>query len=74
MLPKRPRGSYSKNFKSLEVATNHFKVEVEQFEEIYIFSVIYNPKIPLDNVILRRKLLEENREKIKAFIGKSFLT
>lgn len=58
MLPRRPRGSYSSKFKSLQVATNHFKVEVAQFEQIYIFSVIYNPKIPLDNVLLRRKLLE----------------
>lgn len=69
MLPKRPRGNHSAKFKALNVATNHFKVEVEQFEQIHIFSVIYNPKIPLDNVILRRKLLEENRDKIKAFVG-----
>ena len=49
--------------------SNHFPVKVEGFSVIYIFSVHFNPKIPLDNTILRRRLLEENRDKIKAYIG-----
>lgn len=73
LLPVRRRGSYLNNFKSSNVVSNHFHVKVEDFEEIYIFSVHYNPKIPLDNVQLRRKLLEDNRDRIKAYIGNHFL-
>ena len=54
----------------MNVVSNHFHVKVDNFEEIHIFSVHHTPKIPLDNVMLRRKLLEDNREKIKAYIGK----
>lgn len=50
------------------MVSNHFHVKVDDFSLIYIFSVHYNPKIPLDNTILRRRLLEENREKLKGFI------
>lgn len=69
LLPVRRRGDYLNSFKSANVVSNHFHVKVEDFEEIYIFSVHYNPKIPLDNVQLRRKLLEDNRDRIKAYIG-----
>ena len=50
------------------MVSNHFHVKVDDFSLIYIFSVHYNPKIPLDNTVLRRRLLEENREKLKGFI------
>ena len=69
LLPKRPRGNHLQKFRSINVVTNHYHVDVEPFEDIHIFSVHYNPKIPFDNVILRRKLLEDNREKIKNYIG-----
>ncbi len=69
LLPSRRRGSYLNSFKSTNVVSNHFHVKIEDFEEIYIFSVHYNPKIPLDNVQLRRQLLENNRDRIKAYIG-----
>ena len=70
LLPKRPRGSYHNNFKSINVVTNHFPVNVKDFELIHIFSVHYTPKIPLDNTTLRRRLLEENRERMKDYISK----
>ena len=72
LLPKRPRGEYIKKFRSQNITTNHFKVEVDNFEQIYIFSIHYNPMIPFDNVILRRNLLVENIEKIKVFIRNLF--
>lgn len=56
------------------MVSNHFPVKVEGFTVIYIFSVHFNPKIPFDNTILRRRLLEENREKIKAYIEKPVIS
>ena len=46
---------------ALNVVSNHFPVKVEDFEVIYIFSVHFNPKIPLDNTTLRRRLLDDNK-------------
>jgi len=73
LLPKRPRGNYQTHFRSLNVVSNHFPVKVEGFTVIYIFSVHFNPKIPFDNTILRRRLLEENKDRIKAYIGNTMI-
>jgi hypothetical protein len=31
LLPKRPRGEYIEKFRSVKVATNHFRVDVAPF-------------------------------------------
>lgn len=67
-LPKRPRGTYAGKFRTMPICTNHFHVKVDIFEQIYIFSIRYTPMIPLDNVVLRRKLLEQGRDKLKVYL------
>ena len=67
-LPKRPRGSYVDKFRSLKICTNHFHVEVDNIEEIHIYSIFYTPMIPYDDVALRRQILEEGNAKIKLLI------
>lgn len=58
----------------MPICTNHFHVKVDIFEQIYIFSIRYTPMIPLDNVVLRRKLLEQGRDKLKVYLGNAALT
>jgi hypothetical protein len=68
LLPKRPRGSYTNKFRTLNITTNHFHVEVSNFEEIHIFSVFFTPKIPYDNGTLRREVLEAGMQTIKQYV------
>jgi hypothetical protein len=42
----------------MSITTNHFHVQVENFEEIHIFSLLFNPKIPYDHAARRREVLD----------------
>jgi hypothetical protein len=58
----------------MAITTNHFHVQVEQFEEIHIFSLHFEPKIPYDNTALRREVLEAALPALRGFIDSPVLS
>jgi hypothetical protein len=59
VLPQRARGSYTDNFRSIGVVSNHYEVKLtESFDRLYIFSVKFDPMIPRDNRQKRKEILQ----------------
>jgi aubergine-like protein len=52
----------------MNITTNHFHVQVENFEEIHIFSLHFAPKIPYDNAARRREVLDAAMPALRAHI------
>lgn len=73
-LPKRVTGSHTSKFKTVNIITNHYMVELKPFEKIFIFRVKITPMIAADNKALRTKLMQKALPEIKSFISNSFLT
>ena len=73
-LPQRLRGSHTRNFKSMELTTNHYKVELSPFETIYIFSIKFQPMIAYDNRVLRVQLLSKAIPEIQNIIVKPVIS
>lgn len=58
-LPRRIRGRHAGSFKTMKVETNYYSVNVaNSIEEIYIYKVVFNPKVEYDNSKLRMSLLQ----------------
>lgn len=57
-LPRRIRGDYLQNRGAdIKVVSNYFPIKMKPFSHLYIFKVVFAPKIMHDNRTLRLKLL-----------------
>lgn len=70
-LPLRLRGSYSNKFRSVNVCTNHYRVELANFQKIFIFSIRIQPFIPFDNKTLRQQVLKRGDGNLRQMISNS---
>jgi hypothetical protein len=68
-LPKRVKGQHTSNFRTIEITTNHYKVNIPNFDLIFIFSVKFTPMIAYDNRSLRNKILKDCLPEVKTFIS-----
>jgi len=73
-LPKRVKGSHTNSFRTVQIISNHFKVSVQDFELIFIFSVKFTPQIAYDNRALRNKILKDCLPEIKNFIKRPVIS
>lgn len=69
ILPKRNKGKFASSFKTLSCTSNHFKIELREIKFIYVFKVVFTPRIPADNGQLRNQLLEKARMEISLAIS-----
>lgn len=58
----------------MQLTTNHYKVELAPFENIFIFSVKFNPSIAFDNRVLRVQLLNQAMPEIQNVITKPVIS
>ncbi len=73
-LPKRVKGGYLKNrTKDLKILSNYYPVMIKPFECLYIFKVVFEPKIANDNRVLREQLLKKALPSIKTQISNNFV-
>lgn len=55
-LPTRPKGTYQNKFKQRELASNHFKVNLSNLENIYLYRVNFEPKLDEEDRTRRNKI------------------
>ena len=67
-LPARQRGSYSSKFRTTDILTNYYKVDIANIKTIYIFALKFEPSIPADSTKKRLSLLTEAIPELKKHI------
>ena len=69
LLPTRQRGSYSnEHFRTSDILTNYYRVEISNIKTICIFSVKFEPSIPPDSTRQRVQLLNKALPEIAKYI------
>ena len=67
-LPKRIRGNYENKFKTVEIESNHYYVNLENLETIFTYKLGFNPQISQDNKPLRMSILKKAMPMIQSMI------
>lgn len=67
-LPLRAKGSYENNFKKVSMLSNHFKVEVEGLNSVFLYKVEFEPKIEETDRLKRNAIYCECNTTISKFI------
>ena len=68
ILPLRQRGPYSSKFRTSDILTNYYKVDITNIKSIYIFALKFEPLIPADSTKKRLSLLTEAITELKKHI------
>lgn len=69
-LPKRPQGTYHQKFKQRELTSNHFKVNLANLENIYLFRVNFEPKLDEQDRLRRNAIYMHCNTKISEVVHK----
>lgn len=74
-LPRRIKGKHLSTFRDYRIDTNYISVRISQpIEEIYIYKVVFTPKLPADNIRERLNLLQKGLPEIRSFIPSPVLS
>ena len=67
-LPKRPKGNYEKNFRNLEITSNHFRVKVKNLNSVYLYKVDFSPKLEENDRLKRNAIFKQCNATISKYI------